>query len=134
MCIAFAVVVLLTSHSNDIFSRFVRWLSVTKPVKLMADWTYGIYLYQMFAMAIAGWIMVNYMPADASKTEMLIWFVVLLCVFTLAITLVVFNFVEKPARAYGHKLAKKVTESARLKQEAGLNSPAVGDKEPLTGA
>jgi|GEM_PF-2917206 len=129
VCIAFALVVLLTSSkSTDAFSRFVRWLAVTKPVKLMADWTYGIYLYQMFAMAIAGWIMLRFMPADSSLAVKLTWFTILLCLITWLMTLVTFHFVEKPARTYGHKLAKRITEIAGRKKNAAAADAGGEDK------
>ncbi|TLD68425.1 acyltransferase [Phragmitibacter flavus] len=115
VCTAFAIVVMLTTHHHGYFSRGVKWLADTRAVRLLADWTYGIYLYQMFGMAMAAWVMTRYLPKDLSFPVMLTVFVVLLSVFTVIITVVVFNFVEKPARSLGRVVSKRITEKAKRK-------------------
>jgi peptidoglycan/LPS O-acetylase OafA/YrhL len=83
----------------------IRWICGSRPVAILAEWSYGIYLFHMFGIAIAGHLMFRWLPATATRTEAFFTFAGLSVVISLAIAIVVYYAVERPAREWGRTVA-----------------------------
>jgi peptidoglycan/LPS O-acetylase OafA/YrhL len=100
------------------------WLRVaeSKPVKLMAEWSYGIYLFHMLCVALVAHLIVNLTPVIPAR---LLWITFAAGVAFCAVLLsaLLHYTIERPARDFGKRLTR--TPGRRLHCASSLESPRI---------
>jgi peptidoglycan/LPS O-acetylase OafA/YrhL len=81
-------------------------LATSKPTHLLAEWSYGIYLFHMFCMALAGHLLTT-LGAQVSQTAAFSIYVVVVVGSAVLLAACMHALVEKPARDFGKELSRR---------------------------
>lgn len=96
----------------------IRSICGSKPVAVLAEWSYGIYLFHMFGIAIAGHLLFRWLPGGATRMESFGLFACISVAVSFALAIVVYYTVERPARSWGRAVAKRFKEGRPAPAEA----------------
>lgn len=89
------------------FSRWGVRLAESRVVSWLAELSYGVYLYHVFSMAIASWILIRLeLLSRQQPFAFPIYFIGVIAV-TFTISGAIYFCVEKPARAWGKRLSHR---------------------------
>jgi peptidoglycan/LPS O-acetylase OafA/YrhL len=88
----------------------IRSICGSRLVALLAEWSYGIYLFHMFGIAIAGHLLFLWLPVNATRVQAFGWFASLAVVISFLMAIGVYYSVERPAREWGRALAMRLKQ------------------------
>ena len=100
--------ILSTSLLHNRSSRFVTAVAESRLVSWLAEMSYGIYLYHVFCMAIAAWLMsrVPFVVLVPNQFKLGVFLAGVLAI-SLALSALIHYILEKPARAWGKRLTRR---------------------------
>jgi peptidoglycan/LPS O-acetylase OafA/YrhL len=81
------------------------WIAVAKPTQLLAEWSYGIYLYHMLCMAFAGHV-ISYIAGAAPAVLLWLSYAAITISSAVGLSALLHYTVERPARDFGKRLAR----------------------------
>lgn len=92
----------------------VMWTRIadSKPTHVMAEWSYGIYLFHMFCMAVSGHLLLV-VAATLSPPLAFALYAVAVVASSVVLAALMHAFVEKPARDYGRKISRRRSATTR---------------------
>ena len=126
VCTFLAVVVVTGILSTGSLGRMIRHLSSFRAVHALAEWSYSIYLFHMFALAMASHLLSGRLPPDCEKTQAYFHFAALSVLITLALALVIHYLVERPGREWGRRISARLISHRREREPiAGVIVPRI---------
>ena len=108
--------VLLWPWLSAVFPRITTACERSKFVDILAEYSYGIYLYHIMAIGVC-WMGLRrskwLTEGDGFSTAERLWLLLIVVAVTLAISGFIFHFLEKPFRRVGARLANKLPDDRK---------------------
>ena len=107
ICSVLVGAILFAVFSPKGFSRWGGRIAESRLVTWLAEFSYGVYLYHVFCMAIAGWLLIRLGILSRQQPFALpIYFTAVIAV-TLLVSAAIYFCAEKPARDWGKRLSRR---------------------------
>jgi peptidoglycan/LPS O-acetylase OafA/YrhL len=107
VCSILVGAILFAEFSPNSLRRWGGRVAESRVVTWLAELSYGIYLYHVFCMAIAGWLLIRTGILSLQQPFALpIYFTAVIAV-TFLVSAAIYFFLEKPARDWGKRLSRR---------------------------
>jgi peptidoglycan/LPS O-acetylase OafA/YrhL len=107
VCSVLVAAILFAVFAPKSFNRWGGRIAESRVVTCLAELSYGVYLYHVFCMAIASWLLIRLgILARQQPLALPAYFTAVVAV-TLLVSTAIYFCLEKPARAWGKKLSRR---------------------------
>jgi peptidoglycan/LPS O-acetylase OafA/YrhL len=93
--------------SPGVFRRWGGRIAESRVVTWLAELSYGVYLYHVFCMAIASWLLIHLGILSRQQPLALPAYFTAVVAITLLVSAAIYFCLEKPARNWGKKLSRR---------------------------
>lgn len=107
VCAVLVGAILFAELSPKSFSRWGGRVTESRVVTWLAEFSYGVYLYHVFCMAIAGWLLIRLGILSGQQPFVLAIYFIAVIAVTFLVSATIYFCLEKPTRAWGKRLSRR---------------------------
>lgn len=105
VCSVLVGAILFAEFSPKTFNRWGGRFADSRLVSWLAEFSYGVYLYHVFSMAIASWLLIRLGLLSREQPFVFPIFLASVLAVTLLVSAAIYFCLEKPARQWGKRLS-----------------------------